>query len=43
MSEISFKSTYKIPVTQWGINNTKKNTIKIINKLLQWNHHREKR
>ena len=27
MSEISFKSTYKIPVTQWGINNTKKITI----------------
>lgn len=24
MSEISFGSTYKIPVVQWGINNTKK-------------------
>lgn len=24
MSEISFKSTFKIPVSQWGINNTKK-------------------
>ena len=28
MSEISFKSTYKIPVTQWGINNTKKIQLK---------------
>ena len=28
MSDISFKSTYKIPVTQWGINNTKKLQLK---------------
>lgn len=28
MSEISFKSTYKIPVTQWGINNTKRIQLK---------------
>ena len=30
MSDISFKSTYKIPVTQWGINNTKKLQLKFL-------------
>ena len=28
MSEISFGSSYKIPVSQWGINNTKKLQLK---------------
>ncbi len=28
MSQISFKSSYKIPVSQWGINNTKKLQLK---------------
>ena len=28
MSEISFGSTFKIPVSQWGINNTKKIKLK---------------
>lgn len=28
MSEISFKSTFKIPVSQWGVNNTKKLQLK---------------
>lgn len=28
MSDISFKSTYKIPVNQWGINNSKKLQLK---------------
>lgn len=28
MSEISFKSTFKIPMSQWGINNTKKLQLK---------------
>lgn len=28
MSEISFGSSYKIPVSQWGINNTKKIQLK---------------
>ena len=30
MSEISFKSTFKIPVSQWGINNTKKLQLKTL-------------
>lgn len=30
MSEISFGSSYKIPVSQWGINNTKKMQFKSI-------------
>lgn len=28
MSEISFRSTFKIPISQWGINNTKKLRLK---------------
>ena len=28
MSDISFKSTFKIPVSQWGVNNTKKIQLK---------------
>ncbi len=28
MSEISFKSTYRIPVNQWGVNNSKKLQLK---------------
>lgn len=28
MAEISFKSTFKIPLSQWGINNTKKIKLK---------------
>ncbi len=28
MQEISFKSTFKIPMSQWGINNTKKLQLK---------------
>ena len=28
MSDISFKSTFKIPVRQWGVNNTKKIQLK---------------
>ena len=40
MSEISFKSTYKIPVTQWGINNTKKIQLKSLinsyNGIITW-------
>ena len=28
MTDVSFKSTYKIPMTQWGVNNTKKILLK---------------
>ena len=28
MTEISFGSTYKIPLKQWGVNNTKKTQLK---------------
>ena len=28
MSDISFKSTFKIPVSQWGVNNSKKLQLK---------------
>ena len=28
MSDISFKSTFKIPVNQWGVNNSKKLQLK---------------
>ena len=28
MSDISFKSTFKIPVNQWGVNNSKKIQLK---------------
>ena len=30
MSEVSFRSSYKIPVSQWGVNNTKKIQFKSI-------------
>lgn len=30
MSQVSFGSSYKIPVSQWGINNTKKMQFKAI-------------